>query len=116
MKSIVFAFVLATVGATAAQAQVVNPDNDSAAFFAQSTVASQTPKPVRQPHKVGEVSEDGLYVLSGSDRGWVHQTHRYDIASGQVTHQTDSLLHNGPKPEKGGLIAVQSGPFAERGA
>lgn len=116
MKSIVMAFVLSAVGATGVQAQVANPDNDSAAFFAQRKSAPATPKPIQSSPKVGEVSQDGLYVFVGGERGWVHQVHRYDIAGGKVKDHTDSLPHDGPKPAKDGSFAIQSGPFAERGA
>ena len=116
MKSIAIAVVFAAVGATAAQAQVANPDNDSAAFFAQRKASPTAPKPAQQLPKVGDVSQDGLYVFVGGDRGWVHQVHRYDIAGGKRQDHSDSLPHNGPKPAKDGSVAIQSGPFAERGA
>lgn len=116
MKSIMIAFVLAAVGVTSAQAQVANPDNDSAAFFAQRKGSPATPKPVQQAPKIGEVSQDGLYVYSGTERGWVHQVHRYDLAGGKAAQHTDSLTHDSPKPAKAGSVAIQSGPFADRGA
>ena len=116
MKSIIIAFVFGAVGMTSAQAQVANPDNDSAAFFAQRKSAPSTPAPARQAPKVGDVSQDGLYVYSGTERGWVHQVHRYDIAGGKLAQHTDSLTHDSPKPAKAGSVAIQSGPFADRGA
>lgn len=116
MKNSLLALILGAVAATSAQAQIVNPDNDSAAFFAQRKSAPTTPKPVQQSPKVGDISPDGLYVFVGGDRGWVHQVHRYDITGGKVAHQTDGLTHDGPKPAKGGPIVIQAGPFAERGA
>ncbi|MFO1305621.1 MAG: hypothetical protein U1F54_17980 [Burkholderiales bacterium] len=116
MKSIVIAVAFAAVGVTTAHAQVANPDNDSAAFFAQQKSSPPTPKPIQQLPKIGEVSQDGLYVYSGNEHGWVHQVHRYGLAGGKATQHTDSLTHDSPKPATTGSVAIQSGPFADRGA
>ncbi len=116
MKSIVIAVIVAATGATSAQAQVANPNNDSTMFFAQRMSSPAAPKSQQQLPKVGDVSQDGLYVFAGGERGWVHQVHRYDTAVGSTQSHSDSLPHNGPTPVKGGSVAIQSGPFAERGA
>jgi hypothetical protein len=105
----------AAVLSLGASAQVANPDNDSATFF-KYTPAAAAPAARSAAPAVGAISTDGLYVYSGGERGWVNRQHSFELAGGVLAHTSDCLAYDAPQPAKGGMVAVERGPFAEHGA
>ena len=101
--------------ATSANAQIANPDNDSATFFKWNPATASDPKPAFDQAKRGEVSADGLYVYTGGNRGWTHRGHDYEWVAGGFAHTADCLPYNLPQPAKSASVAVTSGPFVEHG-
>jgi hypothetical protein len=99
-----------------ASAQVFNPDNDSAATFRYQPSTIPAARGAATMPKTGEQSQDGLYVYSGTDRGWVNRQHSYLVRSGQVTHTADCLPHNLPAPVAAYVPALQTGAFGDHGA
>lgn len=117
MKSTLIATVIVALFGitTAAQAQIVNPDNDSGAYF-RNVQATATPTVAARLPQVGEISADGLQVYSGGDRGWVNRTHSYMLEEGHVVHAQNCLPYNAPKVAAGGGVTLQTGTFADHGA
>jgi len=117
-KSVLMLALTATAfGASlAASAAIVNPDNDSAAFFANraaAATASVQPALLR----AGDVSTDGLYVYSASDRGWEQRAHSFVFVAGELVHTTDCVPYNNPKPAVATVPGNrQLGAFGEHGA
>lgn len=101
--------------ANLAQAQVANPDNDSALFF-RNVQASVAPAGATRAPQVGDISGDGTQVYSGGDRGWVNRIHSYVLEDGHVVHAQNCLPYNAPKVAAGGSVTLQTGTFADHGA
>lgn len=101
IRTTILAAALVAVASAASAANLNNPDNDSAAYFAKSTIAA-TGSPQRGVfQQKGDISSDGQYVYSGTDRGWVLRSHSYVFAAGKWDHAPDCLAYNEPKASKG---------------
>lgn len=101
----------------AASAQVFNPDNDSATYFRYRPSAVSTAKQSSATlPSVGQQSADGLYVYSGSDRGWVNRQHAYTVQGGSLMHTSDCLPYNMPAPVAALVFPARTGAFADHGA
>ena len=88
----------------AASAQVRNPDNDWATFLTyKATAAPLAAKAEGALPRAGDVSPDGYYVYSGSDRGWVHRAHSYVVAAGKLEHAATCLAYNELEPAARGI-------------
>lgn len=115
--------IILTIGAVsaaalsaAASAQVFNPDNDSAMHFRYQPSAVSTARQYpATPPSVGQLSADGLYVYSGSDRGWVNRQHSYTLVGGTFAHTAECLPYNLPAPVAA-IPQFQKGAFADKGA
>lgn len=91
------ALMLAVLAASsAASAQSVNPDKDYATFFAYNPTTSVATRGTLP--QAGDVSNDGLYVYSATDRGWVHRNHSYVLVAGKWEHSANCLAYNSPNP------------------
>lgn len=99
-----------------ASAQVFNPDNDSARFFTYRVQSVPVTQSKAALPSVGQVSEDGLYVYSGSDRGWVNRQHAYTVQGGTLTHVSGCLPYNLPAPVAALVLPTRTGAFADHGA
>lgn len=114
--SVITVALFAVFGFTSANAQIANPDNDSATFFKWNPASVNNAKPAIGQTKAGDVSPDGLYVYANAERGWTNRGHDYTWVAGVgLAHTEDCLPYNLPAPAKGGSIA-QTGPFADHGA
>ena len=51
--------------------------------------------------QAGNVSGDGLFVYSGSDRGWVPASHTYVFVAGKLEHAPNCLAYDMPNAVKG---------------
>jgi hypothetical protein len=103
--------------AASANAQIANPDNDSATFFKYDAIAGNPAKPNVGQVRVGDVSPDGLYVYVNAERGWSQRGHSYEWVAGGLAHTANCLPYNLPKPVVGaGILVVRTGPFADHGA
>jgi hypothetical protein len=112
---------LATLAAASAlpftaSAQAYNPDNDSVAFFRNQPSGSPVSGVTVALPEAGEQSRDGLYVYSGTDRGWVNRQHSFVVRGGQLTHTADCLPYNLPTPVAAYVPVLQKGVFADHGS
>jgi hypothetical protein len=110
---------LATLAAAisfGASAQVSNPDNDSARFFSYQPGATPAKQSTATPPSFGQISTDGLYVYSGSDRGWVNRQHSFTLQGGALMHTADCLPYNQPAPVAATVPQLRTGVFADHGA
>ena len=92
----------------AATAQVFNPDNDSAMYFAANR-PQQGALVVRGTLASGDPSPDGLYVWKNAEQGWTPADHRYVVAEGRVMHASNCLAYNAPAPERGVISDIGKG-------
>ncbi len=118
MHTTVAALALIVAGSAisfGASAQIYNPENDSTWVFRYQPQATPTPKPEAATPVVGQVSADGLYVYSGSDRGLVNRQHSYTLRGGAFVHTGDCLPYNLPAPVAA-MPQLQKGVFADKGA
>jgi len=99
-----------------ASAQIFNPDNDSATFFAYRVQSAPVAQSKAALPSVGQVSEDDRYVYSGSDRGWVQRQHAYTVQGGTLTHVSGCLPYNLPAPVAVLVLPTRTGAFADHGA
>jgi hypothetical protein len=113
--SLIAVALFAVFGFTSANAQIANPDNDSATFFKWNAASVNNPKAATDQPKAGDLSSDRLYVYANDERGFVARGHDYEWIAGGLAHTADCLPYNLPAPAKGGSI-VQTGPFADHGA
>ena len=90
-------------------AQIFNPDNDSASFFASRPAVRADFQPSRLP-AVGELSADHRYVWKNPEQGWANVGHTYVIADGRIEHAPGCLAYNSPKPASG--YSPEPGPGA----
>ena len=94
----------------AASAGVSNPDNDSAAYFANnSPTASSAVRTGEGLPPIGAISEDGLYVWKNPDKGWVARPHSFVLTAAGFEHAPDCLAYNLPKPAAGRSPAIGAG-------
>jgi hypothetical protein len=107
--------VAASFASLGTQAAIVNPDNDSATFFAYRPAVQSALAIASQP-RAGDVSPDGLYVYSASDRGWVNRPHTFVVEAGGLAHAADCMPYNAPKPVAAIVPPSQSGAFGDHGA
>ncbi|HEX9274788.1 MAG TPA: hypothetical protein VGA51_00100 [Casimicrobiaceae bacterium] len=100
----------------AASAVIANPDNDSGTYFTYNAgIGSAAVKAATLP-RAGDVSANGLYVYSGSDRGWEARAHAFEIVAGGFVHTADCLPYNAPKPVAALVPIDQRGAFGDHGA
>ncbi len=119
IRSAILTFAAAATAAAlplGASAQIFNPDNDSARFFTYRAQSAPVAQSKAALPTVGQVSEGGLYVYSGSDRGWVNRGHAYTVQGGTFTHVSGCLPYNLPAPVAALELPARTGAFADHGA
>lgn len=112
---------LTVVAATTAipfsvSAQIFNPDNESTTVFRYQPSSTPAARVAATAPRVGEQSSSGLYVYSGSDRGWVNRVHAYAVQDGKLMHTANCLPYNLPAPLAAFVPPPQKGAFADHGA
>jgi hypothetical protein len=113
-----FKLALATVSTAAsltAFAAIPNPDNESTTVFAYKPTATAVQQAAVLP-QAGDVSSDGRFVYSGSDRGWVRRAHSFVLVGGSFAHTPDCAPYEDARAIETSVPIVQSGVFAEHGA
>ena len=85
-----------------ATAAAADYDGSAAKYFAYApTVAAAGAQAKVAVPQRGEVTDNGLSVYSGSDRGWVAAAHSYVFVAGKLEHAPNCLAYNAPNALKG---------------
>ncbi len=94
--------MLAVALMAVASAAAADYDGGAAKYFAyQPTVASAGGQAQASIPQAGAITSDGLFVYSGSDKGWVAASHSYVFVAGNLAHAPNCLAYNAPNAIKG---------------
>jgi len=95
--------MLAVALMAVASAAAADYDGGAARYFAYTptiaTAAGQAS--IGLLPQAGAVTSDGLFVYSGSDKGWVAASHSYVFVAGNLAHAPNCLAYNAPNAIKG---------------
>jgi len=94
--------MLAVALMAVASAAAADYDGGAAKYFAaKPTVATAGSQVQASIPQTGAVTSDGLFVYSGSDKGWVAASHSYVFVAGKLAHAPNCLAYNAPNAIKG---------------